>query len=71
MNLCDDDMQAVRECPSCGDMDVPHLVLRLGTPDTSGLSWRCRSCAKEWPDPPSEPPVLGVPQGELTSKETA
>jgi len=58
----DDDMQAVRECPACGDTDVPHLIVRLGSLDASGLSWRCRSCNQEWSDLPVLKPILKKPQ---------
>ena len=48
-----DDMRIARTCPMCGDHDVPHLIVRLGTPDSSGLSWRCRTCSREWSDSPN------------------
>jgi len=58
----DDDMEAVRPCPHCGDADVPHLIVRPGNLDTNGLSWRCRSCCREWSDTRVARPILARPQ---------
>jgi len=58
----DDDSPEGRECPHCGETDVPHLIVRLGTLDSSGLSWRCRTCGQEWSDVPTVRPVLTRPR---------
>jgi len=56
-----DDRQAVRECPACRNTDVPHLIVRLGSLDSSGLSWRCRRWSKEWSDLPVLKAILTKP----------
>ena len=69
MDPLDDDTQAGRECPHCGETDVPHLIVRLGTLDSSGLSWRCRTCGEEWSDVPTLRPVLARPRDVPTLDE--
>lgn len=62
-------MDAVRQCPHCGDLDVPHLIVRLGNLASSGLSWRCRSCGREWSDTPEARPILTKPRDVPALKE--
>jgi uncharacterized Zn finger protein len=63
MKQRDDDMEAMRRCPYCGDTDVPHLIVRLGNLESSGLSWRCRSCGQEWSNTPETSLILARPKG--------
>ena len=46
----EDDVSAIRVCPSCRCADVPHLIVRFGDYSDAGLSWRCRECLHEWSD---------------------
>jgi len=62
MDPVDDDTRADRECPHCGGTDAPHLIVRLGTLESSGVSWRCRTCGEEWSDVPAARPVLARPR---------
>jgi len=71
MDPREDDMQAMRECPHCGVTDVPHLIVRLGTLNSSGLSWRCRACAEEWSDVPPMRSILARPLEVPSLGETA
>ena len=67
----DGDIQAVRECPACGNADVPHLIVRIGTQHSNGLSWRCRACGHEWLDTMPEGPVGTGTDDVSTSREIA
>ena len=48
-----DDSSTVQECPECRSLEVPHLIVRFGSSEPDGLSWRCRVCQHEWSTEPS------------------
>jgi len=45
----------VQDCPQCGSMEVPTLIVR-GEPDER-VSLRCHDCGTEW----STKPLTGSP----------
>jgi hypothetical protein len=74
----EDDVSAIRVCPSCRCADVPHLIVRFGDFSDGGLSWRCRECFHEWADAFGvrpldgfESPLEPVPSGERSRRSLA
>jgi len=45
-----DDIRDAHECPRCGSVDVPKLIVRGSENTKGGLSLQCRVCGCEWSD---------------------
>jgi len=68
MDLPEEERQAARVSPRCGDTDVPHLILRIGSGGSGGSGRRSRSCGREWADRPMKRPLMAGRMASCTQE---